>query len=73
MDIKYLEQILELLKQNDIADFELNEEGMQLKLARAKQELRLVAAPQSHVLEPAFAQVAGAAQSGSNKRTFNFY
>jgi acetyl-CoA carboxylase biotin carboxyl carrier protein len=42
MDIKDLEQIFDLLKQNDITDFELNREGFQLKLSRAKPELRVV-------------------------------
>lgn len=57
MEIKDLEQILELLKQNDITDFELNKEGIQLKLSRAKPELRVVAASQTQSLEPAFMQL----------------
>lgn len=58
MEIKDLEQILELLKQNDITDFELSKEGIQLKLSRAKPEVRMVAATYSQALEPAFVQSA---------------
>ena len=57
MDIKDLEQIIELLKQNDITDFELNKEGIQLKLSRAKPEVRMVAASNAQTLEPAFTQL----------------
>ena len=57
MDIKDLEQILELLKQNDITDFELNKEGIQLKLSRAKPEVRMVTASHAQSLEPAFLQL----------------
>lgn len=56
MDIKDLEQIIELLKQNDITEFELNKEGIQLKLSRARPEVRVMAAPGSHNLEPAIVQ-----------------
>ena len=72
MDIKNLEQILELLKQNDITDFELNEGTTQLKLSRAKPELRMGSSSSSHSLEPAIIQlpqssgpVVGAAFSAS--------
>lgn len=53
MDIKDLEQILELLKQNDITDFELTQEGSQLKLSRAKPEIKVMAASSSSSIEPA--------------------
>lgn len=53
MEIKDLEQIFELLKQNDITEFELNKEGIQLKLSRAKPEVRMVAAASTQGLEPA--------------------
>ncbi len=53
MDIKDLEQILELIKQNDITDFELNQEGTQLKLSRAKPEFKVMASSVSSSIEPA--------------------
>ena len=66
MDIKDLEQIFDLLKQNDITDFELNREGFQLKLSRAKPELRVVGlSPNtSSSVEPAIYHNQPAASTG---------
>lgn len=64
MEIKDLEQIFELLKQNDITEFELNKEGMQLKLSRAKPEMRLAPSAYSHAIEPAITQ--GYGQNSGN-------
>ena len=45
MDIKDLEQIVRILKDNGVTDFELEQEGTHIKLSRAQ----LVAQPSAHV------------------------
>ena len=52
MEIKELEQILGLLKQADVSDFELNQEGVHIKLSRGPRHVTSVvssAAPVAHV------------------------
>ena len=50
MDIKDLEQIVGILKQNDVAEFELTEGDRHLKLSRApKIQTIAVSAPSQHV------------------------
>ncbi len=45
MDINNLEQILTLLKKNDVSEFELNQEGVQLRLVRGAAQVQTVAVP----------------------------
>lgn len=53
MDIEKLEQLFALLKRNDISEFELNEEGVQLKLSRgSKQIIQQPLPQQGMVLQP---------------------
>lgn len=53
MDISELEQILKLLRQNDVTKFELQREGLTLRLSRAGQ-IEVQTVPARHLeLEPA--------------------
>ncbi len=57
MELKDLEQILSILRQNDVTEFELEQEGTHLKLCRGQRQ-QLVAAPHAAhagnlVVEPA--------------------
>lgn len=64
MDIKDLEHIVKILKQNDVTEFELNQEGTQIKLARGSQVV-VQSAPVVHsqpvALSPASAPIHAAA------------
>jgi acetyl-CoA carboxylase biotin carboxyl carrier protein len=71
MDIKDLEQIFELLKQNDITDFELNREGFQLKLSRAKPELKVLASNSSTSIEPAIYHSLPSSQAANHAQAVN--
>lgn len=53
MDINLLEQILSLLKRNEVSDFELQHEGTWLKLSRAQLTVQAATAPHGLTLEPA--------------------
>lgn len=56
MDIKELEQIISILKQNEVTRFELHQEGTHIRLSRA------VKAPVSHAVPHAPGQVQQAIQ-----------
>ena len=64
MDIDKLEQLLVLLKRNDINEFELNEDGVHLKLSRGQQIIRQTTSEVVHSLEPA---IVGVTASNGNK------
>ena len=58
MDINELEQILSLLKRNDVTEFELEQEGTSLKLTRGvQQQIVTVSHPTAATLEPAIVNV----------------
>ena len=60
MELKHLEQILSLLKQNDVNEFELEQEGTHLKLSRGARQIITVqqAAGQAAVaVEPAITAI----------------
>lgn len=56
MDISELEQILKLLRQNDVTKFELQREGVTLRLSRAGQLEVTTASARPVELEPAIHQ-----------------
>lgn len=58
MDIEKLEQLLALLKRNDINDFEMNEEGVHLKLSRGAKNVIQHAIGTALPVEPAIAAAA---------------
>lgn len=64
MEIDELEQLLALLKRNDINEFELSKEGMQLKLSRSAQQIvHHVASNPAAAIEPAIISIP---QNGSH-------
>ena len=76
MELKYLEQILALLKQNDVTEFELEQEGTHLKLNRGTKQIVAVQSPapqMSVAIEPAipaapYLQTPAAAASPSDDK-----
>jgi acetyl-CoA carboxylase biotin carboxyl carrier protein len=58
MDIEKLEQILALLKRNDISDFEMNQDGLHLKLSRGTKNIIQQTSPHAVLpVEPAIGAV----------------
>jgi acetyl-CoA carboxylase biotin carboxyl carrier protein len=66
MDIKDIEHIIKILKQNEVTEFELEQEGTRVKLARSPAgtftatEMRMDVVPAVQIAMPAVAQSNGA-------------
>ncbi len=66
MDIKQLEQIMALLKQNEVTEFELEDNGVHIRLARAVPRQKASVVHSRTDLEPAIIATESAVEAGSS-------
>ena len=65
MEIKDLEQIINILRQNDVVDFELEQEGTKIKLSRNMRPVVSVASAGNIEIEPAIVSAVAVTPSES--------
>jgi acetyl-CoA carboxylase biotin carboxyl carrier protein len=66
MDIKDLSQIINILKQNDVTEFELTQDGVTIKLSRGAQQLVMTTPVAQTRVEPAIGSAPMHSQPMSN-------